>query len=151
MGMEKVTSSICSVLAADGTLTALLGQQGSGGPSIYATDGEISDDVSFPALRVWIVDDTPEPGMSAIGVYDVRLQIDVLGTSRSAREQILERLDELLEIPRSRAAQITATGYTVKRMRRTGRAITLLTRLQVDSVQVRQMATDWMLRVIKTT
>lgn len=152
MGLEKVVTSVCSILAADATIQGLLGKQGDGTTAaVFGTDGPIPDDVNFPALRVFIVDDVPDPQMSAIGMYDARLQIDILGTRKSVREQILERIDVLLDIPRSRADPITATGYTVKRMRRTGRAVTLLTRLEVDSIPVRQMATDWILRVVKTT
>lgn len=145
----QVWKGIRDVLVADGTLTALLG---SGANGVYV--GDIPDSPTLPCLRLWTVDDGNDESITGVGKSGPLLQIDIFGTDPKVNADIAWRLEQTLDIPRSRDI-ISTTNYTVQRLTlRSGRhRFVQLGRGGAEKdagVKVEQLVTEWSASVIRT-
>ncbi len=85
------------------------------------------------------------------GEFAAQLKIDVWSTSPRTNEQIKSRLDELLEIPKIRTTAITTTNYNVTNFSRSSANFVGTVEIEKDGKLVRHLATEWNVKIRKTT
>ena len=143
--LSEMWKGIRDILVADSTLTAML----SDSSAVY--EPEPPDDVDFPMLTIMQTDDGPVTECTGYGEFAAQLQIDVWSTSPRTNEQIKSRLDELLEIPKIRATAITTTNYNVTNVSRSSANFVGTVEIEKDGKLIRHLATEWDVKIRKTT
>lgn len=141
----EVLTEIRRVKTADSTLTGLLGDAN----QIYR-GRDIPASVTFPAIRMWLMDDAPNLEVSALGVYRPRLQIDIFAADPTVIDAIKDRMDQLLTIPHKRTDPINSSNFSVRQMLRRGPSLNVGTIDVQDSAGrfIQQVATEWDLKVL---
>ena len=143
--LSEVWKGIRDILLGDSTLAAML----SAASAVYEPDPP--DDVDFPMLTLMQSDDGPVTECTGYGEFAAQLQIDVWSTSPRTNEQIKSRLDELLEIPKIRATAITTTNYNVTNVSRSSANFVGTVEIEKDGKLIRHLATEWDVKIRKTT
>ena len=143
--LSEVWKGIRDVLVGDATLTAML----SSSSAVYEPDPP--DNVSFPMLTMMQITDGPVTECTGYGEFAAQFQIDVWSTSPRTNEQIKSRLDELLEIPKIRTSAIATTNYNVTNVSRNSANFVGTVDIEKDGKRIRHLATEWDVKIRKTT
>ncbi len=134
---SEVFTQIVSTLGDDSPLQTLLGGTG----RVFVRDPERARTV--PSVTLWMIDDSGVPVDRDIE-WVLRIQFDIWETSWGDCFQILDRIDTLLV---NRAFSLT--NYKIIAVRREG-AHQILTDEEVDGIIIKQLSTEYLLRVVKT-
>ena len=143
--LSEVWKGMRDILVGDATLTAMLASAS----SVYERDPPLQ--TGFPMLTLWQVTDGADNRVSGYGEFRADVQIDVWSTSPRTNEQIKSRLDELLEIPKIRTTAITTTNYNVTNVSRSSANFVGTVEIEKDGKLVRHLATEWNVKIRKTT
>jgi hypothetical protein len=143
--LSEVWKGFRDILVGDATLTAMLASSS----SVYEPDPPA--EVGFPMLTLMQANDGPVTECTGYGEFAAQLQIDVWSTSPRTNEQIKSRLDELLEIPKIRTSAISTTNYNVTNVSRTSATFVGTVEIEKDGKRIRHLATEWDVKIRKTT
>lgn len=154
--LSELWPAIGAILAADDVLTGASSSDDgllSSGDAIYCGDDlPIDIGIVVPAIRFFVVGETPAFDRSRMGDHEVRLQIDAFAESPKTNEAIRKQLDEILSVPLKRPQGITTASYFVRGMWRTSSvALSLGQERAGGGAKLYQLATDWTIRVALRT
>ena len=135
---SEVLTGVVSILTNDTTLQNLLGGSG----RIFIRNAEIQRKI--PSVTIWVTGDSPARIDENVQ-WILMLQLDIWGTSWSTSFAILDRCDALLL-----NKVITATHYKAIFLRTEG-ARQALADGELEGSVIKQVAAEYMLRVIKTS
>lgn len=138
---SQIWKAVGDLVTADATLVGLL----AGG--VYYAEQPAPQSPTFPLLRMAVLDDGPNTGLTGLGDYSPRVQVDVFGPDPAVNDRVLRLLDTLLTIPRSRRAGLTTDDYTVRGMYRTSGVRFGTPYRTTDGLPVSQLSTEWQLKV----
>lgn len=144
---DGVWAAMRALLIADAPLGKLLGKDTAGEVPIYWD--RIARAATFPCISALLIDDGADQVSNTFGDFRPRLDLSIFAVKESTISRILERLDENLQIPRKNTLGIENTKWKVREMHRVGNTGVGETGYTVDSVAVRQRATEWLLRAAR--
>jgi hypothetical protein len=143
--LSELWPAIGNIMVDDTTLTGMLHSDAS---IYYADDLPVDLRPVLPAIRFWMVGETPNVNRTVLGDHEVRLEIDVFADSPKTNEAIRSRLDELLNVPLKRPQGIETDNYRVRGMWRTGSLpISLGRNAAGGGGPLYHLATEWTIRV----
>lgn len=147
-GFGDVWKAIGDRLTGNADLAAAL--TATGNQVIYA-ETTIPADLEFPVLRIATIGASPDTELSGYGKFDMRVQIDVFGTDPAANSRIATHIGELLDIPRTLPAGLTVSNWLLTEM--VCRNVTHVggMKFRQGGVDLLQIATDWNVRLIRTS
>ena len=139
--LKELWLGISNVIVADAGIVALLGDGANG--VIYSETG-LPKGMTYPWVRLMLVGETPNSGLSAFGDQSCRLQIDVFGAVHSVHWDLNRRLARLLSVPNYRTQGIACTGFQIRRMVYRGTNVVGPIGVSVnEGHEVVQLAQDW--------
>ncbi len=140
--LKELWVGIRSVIIADADILALLPGDSPAENVIYE-EGRLPAQPGYPFIRMWLVGEYPNTGLSGFGDSVCRVQIDVFGTVKSTNWYLARKLQRILDVPRVRTQGIACNGFRVRKMLCRDTSSVGGTGVKISEHEVQQLALDF--------